>query len=319
MTSNRQQLVTLVENGAIPEEQVSRAVRLAGLHPEGPAWRAFLDQLLLWLGILALVCSMLFFIAYNWAEMGRFARFGLVEAVMVLAIACYWRARGLASQVALLAACILLGVLLALFGQTYQTGADPWQLFFNWALLILPWALIGRSASIWVLWLALINLSIVLYHQVFSGFWGYDSSLHWPLFQVNTLALVLWELGARRWPWLAKTWAKRLLALGSGIPITMLMLYTLHDYRQTPFAAALVVYPLWLVALGGVYRKWIPDLFMLAGACLSLITVIVYFIGDRVLSHNGAGGFLLLAFVVLGLSTLAALWLKRLHRQMRHE
>jgi len=30
---------------------------------------------------------------------------------------------------------ILVGVLLALVGQTYQTGADTWQLFFYWAIL----------------------------------------------------------------------------------------------------------------------------------------------------------------------------------------
>ncbi len=52
-------------------------------------------------------------------------------------------------KAALLLATLLLGVFLALFGQTYQTGADPWQLFANWALLILPWevAPVGEGLS----------------------------------------------------------------------------------------------------------------------------------------------------------------------------
>src|SRR5699024_841252 len=126
--------------------------------------RGFIDRLLLWLGGLALACSVLFFIAYNWADMGRFFRFGLVEGALVAAIAAYWKAdgRGVTAQVSLIVATLLLGVLLALFGQVYQTGADSWQLFFYWALLMAPWALIGRLAVLWVFWLGLINLTILL-------------------------------------------------------------------------------------------------------------------------------------------------------------
>ncbi|WP_229803372.1 hypothetical protein [Litchfieldella qijiaojingensis] len=54
MTSIRRQLVALLERGAIPGEQVERAVRLSGLYPPGRAWSVFLDRLLLWLGCLAL-------------------------------------------------------------------------------------------------------------------------------------------------------------------------------------------------------------------------------------------------------------------------
>lgn len=321
MTSQRGQLVALIQQGAIPDDQVASAVQLADLHPGASAWFRFLDRVLLFLGSLALAFSVLFFIAYNWVEMGRFLRFGLVQIAIVLAIACYWwaRGRGLVAQAALLAACVLLGVLLALFGQVYQTGADPWQLFFNWALLMLPWVLIGRSAALWLLWLAVLNLSIILYHQVFGGFWVYHHSLYWPLFLINTLALVLWELGARRWSWLAVAWARRLLSLGGGIAITLLMLNVIDSAPSLSVAIVWMVYLLWLAALYGVYRKLMPDLFMLAGACLSLIAVIVYFLGDQLLSFNDAGSFLLLALAILGLSALAAVWLKRVHREMSHE
>lgn len=321
MSSTRSQLVALIERGAMPGEQVDRAVRLSGLYPSGLAWRGFLDRLLLWLGSLALACSVLFFIAYHWADMGRLLRFGLVEAALVLAIAGYWKTdgRGVAAQAVLTAAALLLGVLLALFGQVYQTGADPWQLFFYWALLMLPWVLIGRSAVLWVLWLALINLAILLYYQtwggVFSALFGVNFSALWLLFLVNTASLVAWELGARHWFGLAISWPKRLLALGSGIPITLLAVLAIADYPEMS-VPLLLVYPLWLAALYGVYRRLIPDLFMLAGGCLSAIVVVVYFLADNLLGHAGAGGFLLLAMVVLGLSGSAAVWLKRVHREM---
>ena len=85
---------------------------------------------------------------------------GIVAGVALSA----WR--GLDSgpgRIALLAAGFLVGVLLAVYGQVYQTGADPYGLFVTWGLLIVGWALIGRQAGLWMLTLVLANLSVILY------------------------------------------------------------------------------------------------------------------------------------------------------------
>ena len=66
----------------------------------------------------------------------------------------------------LLIASIITGSLLALFGQIYQTGADTWQLFFAWAILITPWVVIARFPALWLLWLGLINAFLLLYLDV---------------------------------------------------------------------------------------------------------------------------------------------------------
>lgn len=131
MASNRRELISLIEQGVIPPEQMTRAVQASGLHPSPRAWALFIDRLLLWLGGLALAFAVLFFVAYNWTEMGRWLRFGMVQAAVVLAvgIAVWSKATPTVKRVALTAASLLVGVLLALIGQVYQTGADPWQLF----------------------------------------------------------------------------------------------------------------------------------------------------------------------------------------------
>ncbi|GHC23422.1 DUF2157 domain-containing protein [Aidingimonas halophila] len=320
MASIRQQLMALIEQGAIPGEQVTHAVRHAGLYPSGRGWLIFLDRLLLWLGCLALVCSVLFFIAYNWADMGRWLRFGLVEAALVLSVAAYWivDGRGVVAPVALTSATLLLGVLLALFGQVYQTGADPWQLFAIWALLILPWTLVARFAVLWILWLALLNLAILLYFQVWGSPFGIlfvgDASALWGAFLLNSLALAAWELGAMRWHWLATGWARRLLALGSGMPLTLLIMSMIITERGGASPEAMV-YPLWLVALYAVYRHWKPELFMLAGGCLSAIVVITLFLARHLIWDAGAGSWLFMAMAVLGLGAAAVSWLKRLHTE----
>ena len=174
MESSRSQLIQFITQGAIPTDKIPAALTTLNIIPDGTAWRKFIDQILLWMGGLALAFAILFFIAYNWTAIGHFAKFGIIEVALVLTIMGYWKlgTDKVAGKVALLMATMFMGVLLALYGQTYQTGADPWQLFLNWALLVLPWALIGQFPALWIVWIGLINLSLVLYVQTFHGLLG---------------------------------------------------------------------------------------------------------------------------------------------------
>ena len=325
MTSPRSQLVELIEQGAIPVEKIGDALIATNITPDGKAWRLFIDRLLLWLGSLALAFAVMFFIAYNWNDIGRFAKFGMVEGCIVLAIVAYCRFadHSTAGKVALFVATICLGVLLALYGQTYQTGADPWQLFFTWALLMLPWALISRFAALWIVWIMLINTSIVLYYQTFRGmFWfmaGSETGMLWPLFVFNTLLLAAWEFLTATWPWLSERWAIRLLATGSGVPLAWLVLHSIFARGEEGgfFFLTGVIWVSWLAAMYCIYRKIKPDLFMLAGCCLSGITVVVAFLGKHLLKDHSAGGFLFLALLVVGMGAGAAFWLKKVHREIQ--
>jgi len=324
MISARNQIITLLEQGFLPAASINDALIAAKVYPDDRAWRGFVDHLLLWCGGLALAFSALFFVAYNWTDMGRFAQFGLVECLIVLAIVAYWK-RGeheVMGKVSLLAATIFLGVLLALFGQTYQTGADPWQLFFFWALLILPWALIGRFPAIWVVWVVLVNLSIVLYFQAIRGVLSFlfvtDTSMLWSVFVFNTLVLGAWELLAKNWHWISGRWALRLLGVISGTAITMLALYAIFERRDGNIPAG-VSWAAWLAVVFFIYRDKRPDLFMLAGGCLSAIVVSITFVGKHLASNVSDGAFIYLIFLVLALMVIAmgtgtAFWLRRVHR-----
>ena len=69
---------------------------------------------------------------------------------------------------------MLVGGLLALIGQTYQTGADPWQLFALWALLALPWCLGARSDMLWAPWALVAMTACVLWADAHarSAWWS---------------------------------------------------------------------------------------------------------------------------------------------------
>lgn len=320
MNTLRRQLIDFIDQGVIPKEKIDVALAALKVTPDGKSWRTFVDHLLLWLGGLALAFAVMFFIAYNWAALGRFAKFGMVELFIVLAITAYCKLaeNAIASKVSLFVATISLGVLLALYGQTYQTGADPWQLFFNWALLMLPWAVIGRFPAMWIVWIALMNASIILYFMTFRGIFGFvfgsESGMLWIVFLFNTFAFVAWQVLEKAWGWLAESWAMRLLAVSSGVPITWLVLLSIFDYREVGTFPGLI-WVVWLVAMGYIYRKVKRDLFMLAGCCLSTITVTVSFFGRHILHNGEAGAFLILAFMVVGMGGGAALWLKKVHQE----
>lgn len=321
MTTPRKRIIDFIEEGSLPVDNIQKALCLTDVYPSGKAWTHFLDSLCLWLGGLAFGVSVIFFVAYNWAGIGRFTKFGLIEILIVCGIIsyCKFSDHKLIGKISLLVSTLFLGALMALYGQTYQTGADPWQLFFNWALLMLPWALIGCFSVLWIVCIILINLSIVLYHQTFGGalgvFFHSGESLLWIVFLFNTVALFCWEFLSRYWVWLQERWAIRLIAVGSGVSMTWLCIYAIFDDNASPMAG--IVWIGWLIVLHYIYRRVKPDLFMLAGGCMSGIVVIVTFLSKYILENLDTGGFLLLAMLILALGTGAAVCLRDVNKELR--
>ncbi|NRA52807.1 MAG: DUF2157 domain-containing protein [Gammaproteobacteria bacterium] len=320
MGSQRNELLSLIEQHRGVQDNMTDAVKMSGILPQPTAWACFINSLLLWVGCITLGLSFIFFLAHNWSHMSRLVKFALVESALVLAILAYLRVQiySVSSSAALMLGAILLGALMAFFGQTYQTGADPWQLFFYWAMLITPWALISRFVAIWLMWLVLLNLSIGLYCDVngnpLSSIVEGRVSVVWLIFGFNTFSFVVWVGLSQKLQWLQKQWAIRLLATVAGITITSLALgYILES--SGPSVLALAAWAVFLSSLYYVYRVRQIDLFMLAGSCLSVIVVIVTFIGKEVLEHGDEFAFLLLSGLVIGLGTGAAFWLKQVQQE----
>jgi uncharacterized membrane protein len=112
--------------------------------------------------------GLILWIAANWDGIGRFVRFGLVGAALAAGAlgAVVWPAL---RAPLLLAAFSAAGGMLALIGQTYQTGADPWQLFALWAALTLPWALAARSDVLWTPWCIVSVTALTLFQHSYGA------------------------------------------------------------------------------------------------------------------------------------------------------
>jgi len=105
------------------------------------AWWPWVEKALLFLGLALTLSGVVCFFAWNWDALPGLAKLAIVQAGIVgcCVVACQKKIATLPGKAAITGAAVLVGVFLAVFGQVYQTGADAYQLFVGWALLILPW------------------------------------------------------------------------------------------------------------------------------------------------------------------------------------
>ncbi|OGW33041.1 MAG: hypothetical protein A2X59_03895 [Nitrospirae bacterium GWC2_42_7] len=320
MNNHRNSILKWAEQEHIAAGRVEEAMRVSRALPNKTDWHNFIDRLLLWSGTVLLAAGVIFFFAYNWKDIGSLARFGIVELLIAAAVGgCIWvGTEKPAGKASLFAASLLVGALLALFGQTYQTGADTFELFITWAVLILPWTVVSRLPAMWVLLIALVNVAVTFYFRSFPGVFGLlfgPERQLWVLFTFNSIALVLWELSSAHFIWLRERWATRLLGFAGGGLITTLAIIAIFDHR-VGFNYSLILYPLWLVLIYACYRRLIFDLFLLAGGVLSVV-IIVASILSRAMLYSGSwgGAYLIIGLAVIGLSALGGFWLKNIAQE----
>lgn len=228
-------------------------------------WARWGRRALLALGAGQFLAGVVFFFAYNWNDLPDLAKFAVIETGVLIAaggalLVGLDRAFG---QMLLVAASILTGVLLAVIGQVYQTGADVFELFVAWALLILPWVLVSRSAVHWLLWLVVAEIALALtVGQVLMVV--SEASLGDVRVLVGAtvaLALAGRELAVRYgFSWLSAHWT-RLVLLFAG----MLILFVpaaAHVVDADEFgspALCLVAFLLLMIGAALVYWRLSPD------------------------------------------------------------
>ncbi|WMD19163.1 GDYXXLXY domain-containing protein [Achromobacter seleniivolatilans] len=289
------------------------------------AWRQFLARSTLWLGVLLLGSAAICWVAANWQDMTKVQRFAGTQGLLALsALAAAWaglRLRGTPGvrrsiPGALLAlAGILLGALLALLGQTYQTGADTWELFAWWAVLLLPWALAATSQAVWLLWVLVLNVAAVLWlgERVFTWMVVFEGPTVPMLFMatLNLLLLLGWELAARRWKASTLIGPRILAAIIVSVLVLSLMFFDLFE-RTTKGVSGIA----WLavtLGLGFYYQKVRRDLVILAILAAGVICVSLRVVGEWLIRMApGVWAALPLAALLMAEAVWAARWLRKL-------
>lgn len=217
--------------------------------------------------------GLILWVAANWAVFGRFGRFGLlIAAVAVLGLGAALRPRQRA-PLALLAF-LATGGLFAYFGQTYQTGADPWQLFALWAVLGLPLAFGVRSDVLWAPWALVAGTALSLWLHAYNGHGGWRGGavgvqlLSWLLWLTLVVAL---SAPLRRWTG-AGPWSARLAVSLATAAITAAALVGLFDGTPMLYLLALVVFGAAVVLFA---TPWAFDVYAVSALGLGLNVLLV--------------------------------------------
>lgn len=315
---------------ALDASAVREALRRAGGLPDAAAWRHFAARLLHGAGLGALGAGVLFFVAANWQDYGVFGRFVLLQAALLIGVGvALWRPPPRSvGQAALLLATLLTGGLLALFGQSYQTGADVHELFIAWALLALPFALAGGSAASWALWFCVLNVAMALLcgwvgteHVVWRVLdgraIGQPTLLMLPCL-VNLAAAALFaSLAKTRFAAAAALWLVRLLtscgfAYGTAACIGVVVGEGLWRAQAAApsgqGAAVLGVFGALSAVTALIALRQRSDVFNMALLAASWIAISTTWLG-RSMRFNDLGSVFLIAFWLIATSTAAGLLL----------
>ncbi|HEY6123036.1 MAG TPA: DUF2157 domain-containing protein, partial [Steroidobacteraceae bacterium] len=217
---------------------------------------------------------------------------------------------------------IATGALLALFGQTYQTGADIYELFLTWALLGLPLVIAAQWSVATAAWVVVLNVALLL----FCG-WNPAGGLLWAVLGgmdfrpahlvlgaawLNTalwFAFELWRVDA------VPDWVRRLIlscAFGFGTWSGVLAVIDDGD----PVAALGLAAAMIAVAAYAMRRR--TDVYPLAVVMGAFIIVSLVWLGTK-MTFRDEGMFLLMALWLIGTSTAAGRILTVLTRRWRAE
>ena len=219
------------------------------------SWEKYLRFIFMLLAVGLFSSGVVTFIASNWELLTKFQKLYGVQTLLVvvtlLAVWIYHRESRQGSTVKSYAlffvSLIVIGALLALIGQIYQTGADPWQLFALWTLLQLPLLLCLPNIAGALLFLATLNIALLRYqfiHQIDSSF----------VIGANLLLLAVIEMTKSRLydPWLVVN------KIQNVILVAVLGWFIMENTQLIPIT--------WIISIGLLwfYRTRRLDLFNLS-------------------------------------------------------
>ncbi len=265
----------LTEQHQLSPADAARLKALAGVDAEPPALR---NKVALGMALVAsslIGVGIIFWIAANWEALSRAGRFALLQALFVTM--CAGAALRPAARQALgLLALLTIGALFAFFGQTYQTGADPWQLFALWAALAIPLCLAVRHDALWAPWALVAMSAVALWIHANAGHaWrahGPDLPYHLAGWCMALLLVFALSPGLRRYTG-AGPWSMRAAVTLSTFIITWSALAALFDEVLAPqYSAGLIVSA---AAAGVLCTARFHDTYSLSAIALSLNVLLV--------------------------------------------
>lgn len=263
----REDIHIISRHSNVTERGIDRALK-ENVYNDKETWKKFLRLFIISLGVGFTVSGVVFFFAYNWAALHKFAKIGLTEGLIVVTTSFVLLPKININirNIVLTGATVLVGVLFAVFGQIYQTGANAYDFFLAWTVFVTLWVIVSNFSPLWLLYLILINTTFILYAQQVAKERS-EVLIFTLLFLINTTVLVTSILISKY----KKTatipdWFLNIVALASVTYATIGITIGIFDKYQAAFPVLIlttsIVFALgiWhgLRAKSGLYLSIIP-------------------------------------------------------------
>ena len=250
-------------------------------------------------GAAQIAAGIIFFFAYNWRELPDATKIFLPQGALIVAFLVYagLSRDSVTGRVAGVIALMLIDVSMAVVGQVYQLGADPWRLFATWSVFGFLFAAGMRRDAPFAIATVLASIAFRLFaEQEWRPIGAQGGSLIPALHASGLFAVLLlretFDDAAPGW----LRWFFLIIALFMGL------LGAIGDIEDGLFAGGFLSTMVLLIiaALGySAYRIWRPDLPARA-LCLFALFAYAGILGVRTifLADLEAGGDITLALLL---------------------
>ncbi len=295
-------LQSIAAKKAIPAPLLEQAIA-DNLRPTPPQWKSFGELIFLALGVASLLCGLIFFGAYNWDSLHKFAKLGILLSFIIVLSVNILRSKELniSTQLQITAVAVVVGVFLAVFGQIYQSGANAYDFFVAWTALITPMVFVSRFPALWLIYLCLINTSIMLFMQQILNY-SEDSVGVLLLLLTNSIAVFWWEFAHYKgyWHYNLRWWPRIVIAAVCTF-LSVFLIRAMAPYhggsQEIIFVGTLLCFALYGTAFY-IYWNYLHDVFALAALSGSAIVVGTAFVIVKI--SNDLGGFFGAGFFCIG-------------------
>ena len=298
---NREDIHIISRHSNLSETSINNILK-EQIYSDKEAWNKFLRLFFISLGVSFTTAGIIFFFAYNWADLHKFIKIGLIESLIVaiVSVVLFTKIRLDIKNILLTGASILVGVLFAVFGQVYQTGANAYDFFLGWTMFITLWVAISNFAPLWLLFIILVNTTLVLYSQQVAHDWS-NIFVCTLLFIINVLFLISSIFGKKVIKGIkTPNWFSNLLALGCVSISSIGISIGIFDIKETAFFVLVVITSI-LYTFGIKYGLKVKSGFYLSIIPFGIIIIISAFL---IKLSNEAEMFLFISLFVITSVTL---------------
>lgn len=260
-------------------------------------------QILQIIGLALIAVSIVYLLAANWWMLPKFVQLFMPQVLLLgsALLSVHFAARERLRQSLDTVSGLMLGLSLAVIGQIYQTGADSYQLFLLWALLLLPW-LYRPNIGVFALFCVVSQLALYFYFK--QSFWLVRAETAY-LLSLNLLTGLSLIYALRYYPVL------RYLLIAVVVLISVFSMFRFIDSNSIWYLASVLVLALLFSAYFYTRQQQLETSLLVAGLALSF-SILIFDLTDQYL-QNSAAGLLVLALLIFGwFAAISALLIKLL-------